>query len=665
MKMLRFTLIALFVLVIFDGFAQNNKKFKKADDTFDAGEYFRANEMYFQIYGKLTDKKTKAEIAFKMAECNRHLNLPKQAEKWYSKAVIYKYPNPLASLYYADALKMNDKYEEAKIEYEKYFELAPDDIRATNGIESCKSAIEWKKNPAKFIITNVKDINSKQSDFAPCYAGDVNELFFTSAREGVAGNKLNEVSGINFTDIFFTKLDKKGKWSVPVPLQGEVNSVFDEGAATLSKNKSILFFTSCKMEKNKNLGCQIYTSESTENKWSDIKLIQLVSDSSISVGHPSISADNLTLYFASDMKGGLGGKDIWKVERASENSSWSKPINLGETFNTQGNESYPFIREDGVLFFSTDSRIGMGGLDIFKATPDGSKWKIENMKYPINSAADDFGFICDSKGETGFFTSSRAEGKGSDDIYSFESIPLQFVIKGIVKNDENGILIYESKVNLVGSDGTSLETLSGVDGSFTFALKPGTDYVITTTKDKYLKGKGKESTKGLVESKTLEIIILMTPVFNPIEIPNIEYDFGKDNLREESKVALDGLVETLKENDNITIELGAHTDFRGTSEANTDLSQRRAQSVVTYLISKGIKTDRLVAKGYGESQPVLVSVKIAEKYPFLKEGDLLNEDFINHLSTTEQKEIAHQLNRRTQFKVISTTYKETGLPFGN
>jgi peptidoglycan-associated lipoprotein len=388
-------------------------------------------------------------------------------------------------------------------------------------------------------------------------------------------------------------------------------------------------------------------------------------DSSISIGHPALSPDELTLYFVAEMEGGAGGKDIWKSTRSSKSQQWTKAVNLGSPVNTIGDEMYPYVRVDGILYFSSNAQLGLGGLDIFRLDKDESgRPLIVNLKPPINSSSDDFGIVYDGKEEAGYFSSTRPGGKGNDDIYSFELPSLVFTLRGIVKNEINDQPIPEATTKLEGSDGSSIETLSGKDGSFRFSLKPETDYVLTTSKPKFLKGTASESTKGLTKSTDLVVEIYMSPIDEVIEVQNIFYDLNRADLRPESMVALDKLIEVLNLNANITIELSSHTDFRNTDAYNMELSQRRAQSVVDYLISKGIAPERLIAKGYGESQPRKISKKLGDKYDFLKDGDILSEDFINKLPTSEQKETAHQINRRTEFKVIRTDYNENGTPFG-
>lgn len=659
--------VLIFLLISFVSISAlaQNKKTKKADASFDAGEYYKASEMYKKIYSKAGTKIFKAELGFKLGECYRHMNIPRKAEKWYKKAVRYKYQNPMAILYLAEAMKMNEKYAEAKTEYERYRDLVPDDIRGKMGTESCDLALEWLEKPERFVVTNERSMNSKQSDYRPEYFKGNSTIYFTSTREGSSGNKFNNNSGQNFSDIFMTLKDRKGEWNHPVPIKGPVNSEFDDGACSITEEGTEMYHTTCKVVKNETVGCQVYHSKLLGNLWTSPELVPLVPDSSISVGHPAISNDGLTLYFVAEMEGGHGGKDIWKVERNSKSETWGKSTNLGKKVNTANDEMFPYVRENGEFYFASGGHIGIGGLDIYKLTvEEDGKINVENMKSPINSPADDFAIVFDGEKDKGYFSSTRPGGRGNDDIYSFYLPPLIFTLQGTVKNENTENPIREAKVKLVGSDGTSLETNSGVDGQFKFKLKPETDYIVTTQKVNYLKGKAKESTKGLIKSQDIVTDIFMSPIDIVIEVENIFYDLNMHDLRPESTVALDDLVEILNDNNTITIELSAHTDFRGTKPDNIDLSQRRAQSVVDYLINKGIKPERLTAKGYGEDQPKVVTRKLAAKYAFLKERDILDESFINQLLSEEEKEIAHQINRRTEFKVMRTDYSESGIQFG-
>jgi peptidoglycan-associated lipoprotein len=393
----------------------------------------------------------------------------------------------------------------------------------------------------------------------------------------------------------------------------------------------------------------------TGDTWSEPKNIGLLPDS-IVAAHPALTSDGLTMYFVSDKAGGSGGKDIWVTTRTTGSDGWSAPVNLGPDVNTSGDELFPYVRSDGTLYFSSDGLIGMGGLDIFKAVsqPDGS-WLVTNMKAPINSPADDFGIAFEDGSERGMFSSTR-KGRGNDELYAFEFPPLKFGITGLVKDEKTGASISGSTVRLIASDGSNLQAETGTIGDFKFALKADVDYIFVASKTGYLNGKEKETTKGQEKSRDFMVTLMLTPIDKPIELPNIFYDFGKWDLRPESMVSLDKLVETLNDNANVTIELMSHTDSRDTEEYNYELSQKRAQSVVQYLIDKGIEPERLSAKGYGESSPKVVDAVINSQAPFLRVGATLSEQYINNLGTDEQKEIAHQINRRTEFRVLRTDY---------
>jgi peptidoglycan-associated lipoprotein len=650
------------MIIKVDSAFTQSKKSVKAFSTFEAGEYYNAIDQFKDAYQKTADKKEKLNIAFHIAESYRLTNNPQQAELWYSKVIAKNYENPIAILRYAEALKMNEEYEEAKIQFHAYKELVPDDPRGADGIISCDLAKEWKEYPNGYVIEEMKFLNSKMSDYSPSYArDDYQQLYFTSSREETTGQSEHGGTGQGFTDIFVSTMDRKGKWSTPVPLEEPVNTEAEEGTPVLSSDYNTLYFTRCNVSKRKALGCEIFSAVRTGDKWSKVQSLALESDS-ITVAHPAISPDELTLYFVSDMGGsiknyeGKNSKDLWKVSRTSASAAWGKPENLGPTINTPGDEVFPFMHHDGTLYFSSDGHIGMGGLDIFKAVQNSAgEWEVENMQYPVNSSSDDFGIVFEADRESGFLSSSR-KGKSDDDIYSFMLPPLKFSITGVVKDEKTDEPIADAVVKSISSSGITLESKTGRDGSFKFMLAGGVDYIFIASKEDYLKGKERETTKGLTQSTEFETEIYLSPIDKPIEIENIFFELDKAELRPESIVSLDQLVETLNDNPNITIELGSHTDARASDAYNLDLSRRRAQSVVNYLISKNIARDRLIAKGYGESTPKTVDKKDHEAYPFLPVGTKLTEEYINSLKDEDQQEMAHFLNRRTEFKVIRTDY---------
>lgn len=663
MKICKFPIVLSLILLISVSLNAQNKKYVKAYKTYNAGEYFKAIDFFKEAYESITDKDEKTKIIFHIAECYRYTNQPKKAALWYSKAIKKKYENPIAYLHYANALKMMGNYEEAKVQFEAYKELVPNDSRATDGIQSCTQALEWMEFPSGYVVEELRFINSKQNDFSPAFAReDYRVIYFTSSREETTGNSEHGATGQGFTDIFQTTLDRKGKWSSPVPLTEEISSEHEEGAAVLNADYTRLYFTRCVIRDKKVSGCGIFTSQLKSGEWSKVQSLN-IADDSVVIAHPAISADELSLYFTSDMEGsmprsdGKPSKDIWKVTRKSVNDDFGKPENLGEPINTMDEEAFPYVHPDGSIYFASTGHPGMGGFDIFKASKDDNgRWNIENMRYPINSSGDDFGICFEAEREAGFLTSSRT-GR-SDDIYAFLLPPLKFSITGVVKNEKTDEPLANANVRSIGSDGITLEATTSDDGSFKFMLKPGTDYVFLAKKEGFLQGKERETTKGQESSIEFTAEIYLPPIDKPITVENIFFDFASADLRPESMVSLDKLVETLNDNPTITIELSSHTDVRGNDEFNMDLSQRRAQSVVNYLISKDIASDRLVAKGYGESTPKTVDKRDHDAYPFLSEGQLLTEDFINTIDDEDLQEVAHFLNRRTEFRVLTTDYQE-------
>lgn len=658
MKIFRiFTLIALAVSVSCTVSAQKKDGESKADQAFTAQEYYVAIDLFKKEYKAAKDKARKADIIFKVAECYRLTNNLKQAETWYKKAVKIKYPDPVAILYLADAKKANEKYSDAIVEYNNYAEKVKDDPRGPKGAESCALAQKWIDNPTRYEIKNEAQINGKMNDFSPSYASkNYKEIYFTSSRDNSEGKDLDGWTGQSFTDVFSAKIDNKGKWSNPSPLDAIVNSADNEGSAVYTSDFKTLYFTRCTRKKKEAMGCEIYSAESKGSTWGEPMLLPLKADSIVAtLGHPALSPDDKVLVFASDMPGGLGGRDLWYTTYDEEKKRWVKPVNLGSTINTPADEMFPFIHADGTLYFASSGHLGMGGLDIFKADKlTNTSWgNVTNMRYPINSAGDDFAIIFEREAEKGYFTSNRNGGKGNDDIYSFILPQLQFTLQGVVKDYKTKKVIEGATVTIVGTDGSSKDVKTDASGFYKVDLMPATSYVLTAGKPgAYLNKTGKTTTVGFEEDKALVHDFELDPIAKPIDLPNIYYDLAKWELRPESKVALDGLIEVLGDNPTIVIELGSHTDTRSSDAYNLSLSQKRAQSVVDYLIENGIDADRLVAKGYGETTPRVIPFDVS----FMKEGDVITDAYIAKLPTDAQKEEAHQMNRRTEFRVLRSDY---------
>lgn len=664
MRITKFLVVAIIAGLFSISVSAQTDHLAIANQAFEGQEYYKAITLLKKAYSKEKDKANKAEIIFKTAECYRFVNDSKQSETWYRKALKIKYPENKVQLYYADALKANGKFEDAIVEYEKYGELAPDDPRGKNGAEACALAQKWVDNPSRYVVENAVQLNGKQMDFAPSYASkNHKEIYFTSSRDNASGNEVDGWTGQGFTDVFAATIDNKGKWSKPKPLPATINSIYNEGAAVMNNDFNQMIFTRCGVKKKVKMGCELYSTNKNGGSWTEAEALPFfVKDedddsTQVTVGHPALSADGKVLVFASDAEGGKGGRDLWKSNFNEEKKRWSKPVALASV-NTPGDEMYPFIHADGTLYFASNGHIGMGGLDIFMAEAQAEDWgNVTNMRSPINSSGDDFAIIFEKEQEKGFFTSNREDGKGSDDIYSFLLPALKFTLCGVVSDYKTKKAVGNATVSIVGTDGSSLETNTDASGKYCFDLSPATSYVITAgKKDFYLNKTGKTTTVGFEEDKDLVHDFELDPINRVIDLPNIFYDLGKWDLRPESKVALDGLVETLNDNPTIVVELGSHTDTRASDSYNLSLSQKRAQSVVDYLIDNDVAGERLVAKGYGETTPKVLDTQVGE---FAK-GSVINDAFITKLVGDELKEEAHQLNRRTEFKVLRNDYVPKG-----
>ena len=631
---------------------------KKGDKFYALGEYYDAAIQYRKAYTHTPNKERvqKGQRAMKVADCYRRIHFTSKAITAYQNAIRYKQDDSLTHFYLGQLHMRNGNYKEA----EKQFKMAIDSLQLTvgglqmiplarAGLEGARQAPQWKKDGSAYTIKRMDLFNSRRAEYSPMLGGDENEqLYFTSTRNQAQGDEYSGITGSKNADIFLSQKDDKGKWSKPQTIDSELNSVMDEGACCFSPDGKTMYLTQCKTDPDYPRYATIAVSNRSDASWSKPTELTISKDTLSSFAHPAVSPDGEWLYFVSDMPGGLGGYDIWRCKLMGKDLG--APENLGEPVNTPGDEMFPTFRPNGDLYFSSDGHPSLGGLDLF-VFKDG---KTEHLGFPMNSQGDDFGMTFEGKRNQGYFCSNRGDTRGYDHIYSFFNPEIVQTVRGWVY-EQDGYELTAAQVYMVGDDGTNLKLSVRGDGSFTQEIKPNVDYVFLATCKGFLNHQEQLRVEPVTKSEEYVLQFPLANISAPVLIENIFYDFDKATLRPESTAALDELVQLLNENPNITIELSAHTDYFGSDQYNEGLSQRRAESVVNYLIDHGISNDRLRPKGYGEGKPKTIKRKVAEKYPFLKEGDVLTEEFITKLPE-EQQEQCNQLNRRTEFIVLRTTY---------
>lgn len=632
-------------------------KLSEANEQFNRGEYFNASKTYRAVYNKLNpreDRELRGEVAYQLATCYRKLNMAARASAAYQNAIRYEYPDSMALFYLGRSLQMEGKYQPAIDAYTEFLDRSPGDALAREGIRGCQMAIRAKSNPkTRYKVSNAKIFNSRRADFAPMYLDNTfNTLYFTSSNEKANGTDKSEITGMKRSDIFFSTKDEKGNWQRPEPAEGELNSAFDEGVVSFSPDGQTMYLTMARRATDANTSVEIYTSRRSDATWSAPQKFEITADTISAVGHPAVSPDGTYLYFASDMPGGYGGKDIWRINLKDRVGSLE---NLGDQINTSGDEMFPYVRTDSLLYFSSDGHPGFGGLDMFAArlNSTGDRWSVENLGLPLNSQGDDFG-ITFGEGESGFFSSNRGDARGYDHIFSFIKPDIKVTISGMVL-DKDEEPVPNAVIRIVGDDGSNQKEVARDDGSFRFNLQRGVKYVMLAGAKGYLNVKQEFESDSEEEDADYAIDFILAAINKPQVVENIFYDFDRATLRPESKEALDEMARMLQDNPNVTIEMGSHTDRVGTEEYNLGLSDRRAKSVVDYLVGAGIAPDRLTWKGYGKSVPKAVTPRINREYPQFETGTTLTPDFIDTLEE-EDREAADQINRRTEFQVTSIDY---------
>ena len=654
-----------------------NARIKKADKKYTIGEYYEAGEIYRQTYRRISskDKALRAHVAFMQGESHRILNNNK-AVSAYKNAIRNNYPDSLVYLHYAQVLQYQGKYKEAVKQYDIYLLAHPNDYVAQAGKYACMQVEAWKKETSRYQVVLAKEFNEKRtSNFAPAFTTeDTDALVFTSNRQEKSTDKKKKVrtspvTGVANYNLHSARKNAAGVWEEIEPCLGlyeEPESEGGEDGGTQKKKgapelgvccfspdgRTMYYTFSCPVN-GQDLGAKIYVSTRAGGEWSEGREVQLFKDSSITVGHPTLNATGDTLYFVSDAPDGFGGKDIYMAVQSG--SDWMDIKNLGPKVNTADDELFPYMRQDGRLYFSSKGHPGYGGLDLFYAIPKDTTWSVYNMGAPFNSQNDDFGITFAGATENGFFSSNRGQKKGYDQIYSFTLPTMEFLVEGNVY-DTNGEHLSEATIRLVGDDGTNVKAQIRRDGTYRLKLQKDTRYVMLATSRGFLNQKQELSTVGMTDSYSYQQNFSLAPISKPVKMSNVFYEFGKWTLTADSEKGLNDLVQLLNDNPNITIELSAHTDMVGNDASNKQLSLRRAQSVVDYLIQHGIDSERLTPVGYGEEKPVVVDDALNKQYTFLPKEQVLDEAFITTLPA-DQQEICNSLNRRTEFRVLKTTYK--------
>ena len=668
-------LYILCVSVVIAGFSSCSvsARVKRADKKYNIGEYYQAAEMYKQVYRHINskDKAMRAHVAFNQGECYRILNNSK-ATSAYKNAIRYHHPDSIVYLHYAQVLHYQGKYKDAIKQYDIYLEAHPKDYVASAGKYACLKMEEWKKQSSRYKVAPAKEFNAKRSsNFSPAFIGeDADALVFTSNRQEQKSStktkvRASSVTGMPAFNLYSARKNAAGKWEEIELCEGLYKETEEEdgemqkqattaelGAACLSADGKTMYVTYSKPINGQDLGAKIYVSQRASGEWGEAQEVKLFKDSSITVGHPTLCATGDTMYFVSDAPGGFGGKDIYMA--ISNGSEWDDIRNLGPTINTNDDELFPYIRQDGRLYFSSKGHPGYGGLDLFYAIPQDTTWTIFNMGMPFNSTGDDFGITFAGEKEEGFFSSNRGQKKGYDLIYSFILPEMELLVEGTITNTD-GEHLSDASLRLIGNDGTNIKTQIRRDGTYRLKLQKDTRYAMLATSRGYLNMKHIFTTEGLTDSHTYKQDFNLSPISKPVKMGNIFFKFGSWELTPDSEDGLNTLVKLLNDNPNITIEMAAHTDMVGNNAANQELSLKRAQSVVNYLIKAGVEKERLTPVGYGEEKPVVVDDLLHKQYPYLPKDQILDETFITTLSADKQ-EVCNSLNRRTEFRVLKTTY---------
>ncbi len=633
-------------------------RIEKADQAFASGQYSEAAGQYSRLYSKVpsSDRPLKARMAFQQAECLRLL-ANNRADAMYQRAVRLNYKDSIVYLRLAQSVHRNGKYAEAQKNYRYFLTKDSLSVLAMNGLIATEKTAEWKARPTRYVVRRDATLYKRNTlFFSPSFQGaDTDVLYFSSnLSDPKKKQEPNKVTAQANAAIYSIKKDANGKWSKPENVfSDEFAQGNDLGTPSFSSDGKNMYFTRAPQKADTKANVELLYSSRAGGEWTEPKALTVFKDSTITVAHPAISADGQTLYFVSDAPGGQGGKDIWKGKLEGTEVKFIE--NLGPQVNTPGDELFPVVRGDTALYFSSDGLPGLGGLDMFRAIPKDSAWTVYNLGVPLNSNYDDFGIIFEGTREAGYFSSNRGERRGHDAVYRFELPEMEVVVQGVVTDDKN-VPIPDAMVRLVSSTGQNTKVRVRKDGSYRIRIDKDMECVMLATSRGFLNKSARLSTAGVTDSKLYTVDMTLPAVFRPVQLDNIFFEFAKWDLRPDSEAGLQELLGVFNDNPNTLIEISAHTDYIGNNEANRILSQKRAQSVVDYLIKAGVDSVRLITTGYGEEKPFVVDEPTAAMHSFLPVDTVLTQEFILTLKPEEQT-VANQINRRTEFRVVRMNYK--------
>jgi peptidoglycan-associated lipoprotein len=592
-----------------------------------------------QEYEKALGKKMYPEAQRKLADSYRLMNQWGKSEQAYAKVMGLSEAQPVDRLRYGQLLMRSGKYEQARTYLDQYLGSVAGDEAARRMRQSCDSIEYWKKDSARYTL-GVSELNTGQVNFSPVYYKE--GIVFVTDRSMKGSPKTYSWTSRPYLDLYYARLDVTGKAESPRALQGVLNGIYHEGPSVFTQRGDTGYLTRNNYVKKKVgkssqdvVNLKLYQVTKKDTSWSGIQELPFNSDD-YSTGHPALSRDGQTLYFSSDRPGGQGGADLYVSRKV--NGAWSQPENLGSVLNTSGNELFPYLWQDTVLYYSSEGLHGMGGLDVYRSVRGSTGWsRPENLGYPLNTHYDDFGIALNDSATAGFVSSNRGGNTGIDQIYALSINDLRFTLEGIAVMKSTQAPLEGVVVELLNKKTGKKETLvTGPDGKFLFRLDPETEYSVVGSKDGYFTNTEPVSTVGKVRSENMYVKLKLEMeqivINKPIVLENIYYDLDKWDIRSDAAQELDKLVQTLVDNPGIRIELSSHTDSRADDRYNDVLSQKRAESAVQYLVSKGIDRSRMSARGYGEQRLV--------------------NGCSNGVECTEEQ---HQANRRTEFKVTEMT----------